>query len=75
MLEATKCLIKILDTKEECLNHLSAKERDKSLKFLKEFEELFDGKLVEWDCNLVLIQLKAGAQPSELVYPWPISGC
>ena len=54
MLEATKCLIEILDakyekanlraiTKEDCLNHLSATEKDKLLNLLQEFEELFDG--------------------------------
>ena len=47
-LEATKCLIEILDskyekanlraiTKEECLNHFSATEKDKLLKLLQEF--------------------------------------
>jgi hypothetical protein len=73
-LEATKCLIEIVDvnyekanlraiTKEDCLNHLSATEKDKFLKLLQEFEELFDGTLGDWDCNLVLLQLKEGAQP------------
>jgi len=73
-LEATKCLIKILDakyekanlkeiTEEECLNHLSATEKDKLLKLLQEFEELFDGTLGDWDCNPVSLQLKEGAQP------------
>jgi hypothetical protein len=73
-LKATKCLIEILDakykkanlraiTKEECRNHLSATEKDKLLKLLKEFEELFDGTLGDWDSNLVLLQLKEGAQP------------
>ena len=50
-------------TKEECLNHLSATEKNKLLKLLQEFEELFDGTLGDWDCNLVLLQLKEGAQP------------
>ena len=74
MLEATKCLIEILDanyekanlgaiTKEDCLDHLSATEKDKLLKLLQEFEELFNGTLVDWDCNLVLLQLKEVAQP------------
>jgi hypothetical protein len=74
MLEATKCLIEILDakyekanlraiTKEECLDHLSATEKDKLLKLLQEFEELFDGTLGDWDCNPVSLQLKEGAQP------------
>ena len=59
MLEATKCLIRILDakyekanlraiTKEECLNHLSATEENKLLKLLQEFEELFDGTLDDY---------------------------
>ena len=74
MLEATKRLIEILDakyekanlraiTKEDCLNHLSATEKDKLLKLLQEFEELFDGTLGDWDCNPVSLQLKEGAQP------------
>ena len=74
MLEATKCPIEILDAKYEkanlraitekkCLNHLSATERNKLLKLLQEFEELFDGTLGDWDFNPVLLQLKEGAQP------------
>jgi hypothetical protein len=60
MLEATKRLIEILHAKyekanlsaineEDCLNHLSATEKDKLLKLLQEFEELFDGTLGDWD--------------------------
>jgi hypothetical protein len=56
ILEAIKCLIEILDakyekanlsaiTKEECLNYLSATEKNKSLKLLQAFQELFDGTL------------------------------
>jgi hypothetical protein len=74
MLEATKCLIEILDakyekanlrviTEEECLNHLSATEKDKLLKLLQEFEELFDVTLGDWDCKPVSPQLKEGTQP------------
>jgi hypothetical protein len=74
ILEATKCLIEILDakyekanlraiSKEECPNHLSATEREKLLKLLQEFDDLFDGTLGDWDCNLVLLQRKEGAQP------------
>ncbi len=74
MLEATKRLIKIIDakyekanlkamTEQDCLNHLSATDKDKLLKLLHEFEELFNGTLGDWDCNLVLLQLKEGAQP------------
>ena len=73
-LEATKRLIEILDakyekanlraiTEEDCLNHLSATEKNKLLKLLQEFEELFDGTLGDWDCNPVSLQLKEGAQP------------
>jgi hypothetical protein len=72
-LKATKYLIEILDAKneiatiraitdDECLNHLSAKENDKLLKLLQEFEELFNGSLGDWDCNPVSLQLKKGAQ-------------
>ena len=74
LLEATKCLIEILDAKYEkanlraitkmgCLNYLSATERNKLLQLLQDFEELFDGTLGDWDCNPVSLQLKAGAQP------------
>ena len=74
MLEATKHLIEILDakyekanlraiTKADCLNHLSETERNKLLQLLQEYEELFDGTLGDWDCNLVSLQLKEGAQP------------
>ena len=60
MLEATKRLTEILDvnykkanlratTKDDCLNHLSATKKDKLLKLLQEFEELFDGTLSDWD--------------------------
>jgi hypothetical protein len=73
-LETTKCLIEILDaqyekanlraiTEEECLNHLSAIEKDKLLKLLQELEELFDRTLGDWDCNPISLQLKEGAQP------------
>ncbi len=74
MLEATKCLVGILDAKyenpnlraiikEDCLKHRCAMEKDKLLKLLEEFEELFDGTLGDWDCNPVSLQLKEKAQP------------
>ena len=74
LLEATKRLIEILDakyekamrraiTEENCPDHLSATEKDKLLKLLEEFEELFDETLGDWDCNLVSLQLKEGMQP------------
>ena len=50
-------------SKEECLNHLSATEKDKLLNLLQEFEELFDSRLGDWDCKPVSFQLKEGAQP------------
>jgi hypothetical protein len=50
-------------TKEECLNHLSATEKNQLLKLLQEFEELFYGTLGDWDCNPVSLQLKERAQP------------
>ncbi len=58
-------------TEDDCLNHLSATERNKLLQLLREFEELFDGKLGDWDCTLVLLQLKEGAQPFHR-RPFPI---
>ncbi len=74
MLEATKGLIEILDakyekanleaiTEEDCLNYLSATDKDKLLKLLQEFEELVNGTLGDWDCNPIFLQLKEGAQP------------
>ena len=74
MLKATKCLIEILDakyekadlraiTKEDCLNHLSGTEKNKLLKLLQEFEELFDRTVGDWDCNPVSLELKEGTQP------------
>ena len=50
-------------TKQDCLNHLSATEKDKLLNLLQEFEELFDGTLGDWNCKPVSLQLKEGAQP------------
>ena len=40
-------------TEEDCLNHLSATEKDKLLKLLQDFEELFHGILGDWGGNLV----------------------
>ena len=68
MLEATKCLIHILDAKYEKEDlrsivkdnstHLSNPEQTKLLELLHEFEELFSGKLGDWDCKPVSLQLK-----------------
>jgi hypothetical protein len=57
-LKATNHIIEIFDakyekanlraiTEEDCLNHLSATEKDKLLCLLQEFEELFDGTLCD----------------------------
>eukprot|EP00804_Cyclotella_cryptica_P027451 CCRYP_008864-RA/>CCRYP_008864-RA protein AED:0.29 eAED:0.29 QI:0/0/0/1/1/1/2/245/709 len=72
-LEATKRLIKILDAKYEKADlraivrdnctHLSGPEQARLLELLQEFEELFSGKLGDWDCKPVSLQLKEGAQP------------
>eukprot|EP00804_Cyclotella_cryptica_P022857 CCRYP_005057-RA/>CCRYP_005057-RA protein AED:0.35 eAED:0.36 QI:0/0/0/1/0/0/2/0/611 len=72
-LEATKRLIHILDAKYEKADlraivknnctHLSVPEQTKLLELLQEFEELFSGKLGDWDCKPVSLQLKEGAQP------------
>jgi len=86
-LEATKCLNEILDakyekenlwaiTEDECINYSSATEKDKLLKLLPEFEELFDGTLGDCDCNPVLLQLKEGAQPYHgRPFPIPKKAC
>eukprot|EP00804_Cyclotella_cryptica_P012250 CCRYP_013851-RA/>CCRYP_013851-RA protein AED:0.37 eAED:0.40 QI:0/0/0/1/1/1/2/0/472 len=72
-LEATKRIIKILDAKYEKADlraivrdnctHLSGPEQERLLELLQEFEELFSGKLGDWDCKPVSLQLKEGAQP------------
>eukprot|EP00804_Cyclotella_cryptica_P005789 CCRYP_000098-RA/>CCRYP_000098-RA protein AED:0.35 eAED:0.59 QI:0/0/0/1/1/1/2/0/492 len=71
--EATKRLIKILDAKYEKADlraivkdnctHLSGPEQARLLELLQDFEELFSGKLGDWDCKPVSLQLKEGAQP------------
>eukprot|EP00804_Cyclotella_cryptica_P015316 CCRYP_005412-RA/>CCRYP_005412-RA protein AED:0.35 eAED:0.35 QI:0/0/0/1/0/0/3/0/568 len=48
--------------KDNC-THLSVPEQTKLLELLQEFEELFSGKLGDWDCKPVSLQLKEGAQP------------
>jgi hypothetical protein len=74
MLEATKCLIQILDAKyekvdlgalvdDDCNRHLSAPEKASLLELLQEFEELFDGTLGDWDCDPVSLELREGARP------------
>ena len=72
-LEATKCLIEILDAnyerancrnivKNNCTN-LSAPEQSSFLELLQDFEGLFDRTLGDWDCGMVSLQLQYGAQP------------
>eukprot|EP00804_Cyclotella_cryptica_P023912 CCRYP_010030-RA/>CCRYP_010030-RA protein AED:0.46 eAED:0.55 QI:0/0/0/1/0/0/3/0/182 len=46
-------------------------EQTKLLELLQEFEELFSGKLGDWDCKPVSLQLKEGAQPYH-GWPFPI---
>eukprot|EP00804_Cyclotella_cryptica_P011980 CCRYP_004452-RA/>CCRYP_004452-RA protein AED:0.26 eAED:0.42 QI:0/0/0/1/0/0/3/0/454 len=48
--------------KHNC-THLSGPEQARLLELLQEFEELFSGKLGDWDCKRVSLQLKEGAQP------------
>eukprot|EP00804_Cyclotella_cryptica_P010275 CCRYP_016742-RA/>CCRYP_016742-RA protein AED:0.41 eAED:0.48 QI:0/0/0/1/0/0/2/0/371 len=48
--------------KDNCTD-LSVPEQTKLLELLQEFEELFSGKLGDWDCKPVSLQLKEGAQP------------
>ena len=76
-LEATKCLIKILDANYEkadlraivkYCNQLSAPDQSMLLELLQEFEEIFDGTLGDWDCEPVSLQLKEGAKP---YHGWP----
>ena len=43
--------------------HLSGPEQARLPKLPQEFEELFSGKLGDWDCTPVSLQLKEGAQP------------
>ncbi len=59
MLEGTKHYIQILDAKYEQADlkeimknhckHLNAPEQSLLLELLQEFEELFNGKLVDWE--------------------------
>ncbi len=66
-LEATKCLIQVLDINYEKahlrdivknnITHLSASEQSLLLELLQDFEELFDGTLGDWDCESVSLQL------------------
>ncbi len=48
--------------KINCTN-LSPSEQAKLLEVLKEFEDLFDGTLGDWDTETVSFELKEGAKP------------
>ncbi len=47
----------------ESCTHLRDPEKQSLLELLQEFEELFDGTLGDWDCELVSLQLQVGAKP------------
>jgi hypothetical protein len=71
--QETERAVKILDAKYEKADlpevvknncaHLSAKDQQKLLELLLEFEELFDGTLGDWDTEHVSFQLQPGATP------------
>jgi hypothetical protein len=78
---ATKCMVKILDTKyekadipaiirENC-SHLKASDREKLLLVLLEFEPLFNGTLGDWKLLPVSFELKGGMKPYH-GRPYPI---
>ena len=48
---------------QENCRHLSVAQRNKMLRLLLEFEELFDDTLGDWDTDSVNFELKEGAQP------------
>ena len=71
MLEATKRLIQILDTKyKRWISGQTWKINaniwlpQSNLELLPEFEQLFDRTLGDWDFELVSLQLKDGAKQS-----------
>jgi hypothetical protein len=81
MQEATQWVVHILDTKYEKADlqsavstnctHLSLHAQNKLLlELLREFEELFDGTLGDWNTKLVSYELKEGTKPH---HNWPIS--
>ena len=80
-LKATTHIMKILDPKYEkanlrafvnndCNKHVNVPEHAKLMALLKEFEELFDGTLGDWDCELVSFQLEKGVNP---YHGWPFT--
>ncbi|MGH7974673.1 MAG: hypothetical protein ACREBR_04040, partial [bacterium] len=71
---ANKRVTRILDAKYEaadlrqvvakCCSHLSANERSKLLKLLKDYEHVFDGTLGSFRTSPVSLELKKDAKPS-----------
>ena len=71
--DLTDTAVKILDAKYEKADlpaivekdcaHLSLHQRIKLLQLLKEYEDLFDGILGEWDTDPVSLELKPDAKP------------
>ena len=78
--EATKRVIGILDAKYEkadlhklveACTHLQKGDRDKLLRLLKQYEDLFDGTLGAWKTSPVDFELKPGAKPHQ-ARPFPV---
>ena len=71
--QQTSRAVKILDAKYEKANlpkvvsencaHLTVDERNKLLRLLLKYEELFDGGLGEWQTDPISLELKEGATP------------
>ena len=70
--EATKRVIKILDARYEKANldqvanaaeHLTSQQREQLLKLLRQYEDLFDGTLGEWNTQPVDFDLLPDAKP------------
>jgi hypothetical protein len=79
---ATKRVVEILDTKYEkadipaivrdYCSHLSETDREKLFSMLLKFEELFDGKLGDWNLPPVSFAIKEGVKPYHgRAYPIP----
>jgi hypothetical protein len=71
--EATQRVVHILDAKYEKADlqsvvsvnctHLSLQDQNKLMEVLTEFEELFDGRLGDWNTKPVSFELKDGTKP------------
>ena len=54
------------------VTHLNAEERNLLLSLIKDFEELVDGTLGDWDTDPVDLKLKPGSKPfNSRYYPVP----